>query len=365
MTQAVTLAQAGNSNGTFRNKIINGAMMIDQRNAGASVTPTANAFTVDRWNVNDSASGVFTVQQNAGSVTPPAGFTNYLGVTSLAATSVSSGANFTIRHQVEGFNWADTAWGTASAKPVTLSFWIRSSLTGTFGVCFENAATNRSYPTTYTINSANTWEYKTITIPGDTSGPWSTDNGCGVRIWFGLGTGSTYAGAPGSWQAADYRGTSGCVNVVSTSGATWYLTGVQCEIGTTASAFEFRSYSKELMMCQRYCEIIRTQESGNETLLNIAFVYSNPNIFWNYPYKVTKRAIPSLTLVGSSTAFQCLNTAGNWIQANSITFSPNQHSTRINTTMPSFSGFTTGNACETRCDYASASLGRIWIEAEL
>ena len=142
----------------FKNRIINGAMMIDQRNAGASVTATtSNEYTLDRWkSASFSVSSKFSVQQNAGSVTPPAGYINYLGVTSLSAYSVGASDGFTISQRVEGLNIADLAWGTASAATVTLSFWVRSSLTGTFGGSLANSANNRSYPFTYTIDRKST-----------------------------------------------------------------------------------------------------------------------------------------------------------------------------------------------------------------
>ena len=179
MTQAAVLAQMGNQNQTFRNRIINGAMMIDQRNAGASVSTSSGSsiYTVDRWIAQWSVASKFTIQQNAGSVTPPAGFTNYLGAVSSATTSVGASDYYLLRQFVEGLNCADLAWGTASAASVTLSFKVYSSLTGTFGGAIGNSAQDRSYPFSYTVSSANTWTSVTVTIPGDTSGTWLTTNG--------------------------------------------------------------------------------------------------------------------------------------------------------------------------------------------
>jgi hypothetical protein len=234
----------------FKNRIINGAMVIDQRRAGASVTPTNAQYLVDRWQANLSQTGKYSVQQNAGSVTPPAGFTNYLGVTSLSAYSVLTGDYFNVNQPIEGFNIADLAWGTASAAAVTLSFWVRSSLTGTFGGALTNGS--RSYPFTYTISAANTWELETITIAGDTSGTWATTNGVGVQVTFNLGTGATYSGTAGAWAGANYASATGATSVVGTSGATFYVTGVQLEKGTTATSFDYRPYGTELQLCQRY-----------------------------------------------------------------------------------------------------------------
>lgn len=252
MTLAVNIAQSGSNNQTFRNRIINGAMTIDQRNAGASVTPTDGAYTLDRWQVAASQTSKFTVQQNAGSVTPPPGFTNYLGCTSTSAYSVISTDIFCIKQRIEGFNTSDFAWGTSSAQPVTLSFWVRSSLTGTFGGSIQNSAQNRSYPFTYTISSANTWEYKTVSLVGETTGTWLSTNGIGVEVYFILGAGSNRMGTPNAWASSNFQAPTGATSVVGTNGATFYITGVQLEEGTAASPFEFRQYGTELALCQRY-----------------------------------------------------------------------------------------------------------------
>jgi hypothetical protein len=244
-----------NSYYNFKNRIINGAMGIDQRNAGASKTITdtgANTYTLDRWFAYGNNASKFSVQQNAGSVTPPAGFANYLGVTSLAATTVASGDQYIIGQAVEGFNAADLAWGTASAATITISFRVYSSLTGTFGGAVRNSAGNRSYPFTYTITAANTWEFETITIAGDTSGTWLTNNGVGLYLYLGLGVGSTYLGTAGAWAAATLTSATGATNVVATNGATFYITGVQLEKGTQATSFDYRAYGTELELCQRY-----------------------------------------------------------------------------------------------------------------
>jgi hypothetical protein len=248
---------AGNAS-IMKNRIINGAMVIDQRNAGASVTITdtgAITYTLDRWAAYGNVASKFSVQQNAGSVTAPVGFTNYLGATSLSAYSVTASDGFSIRQSIEGYNVADLNWGTANAKTVTLSFWVRSSLTGTFGGTLSNGAFNRSYPFTYTISSANTWEQKSVTIAGDTSGTWLTTNGIGIRILFGLGTGSTYSGAAGAWAGATYESATGATSVVGTNGATFYITGVQLEVGSSATGYEYRLYNQELSACQRYYEV--------------------------------------------------------------------------------------------------------------
>ena len=236
----------------FKNRIINGAMVIDQRNAGASVTPTDGSYTLDRWLFQLSQASKLTMQQNAGSVTPPTGYVNYLGITSSSAYSIGAGDYFGLQQRIEGLNCADFGWGTAGASPITISFWVRSSLTGTFGGSVRNSAANRSYPFSYVINSANTWEQKSITIAGDTSGTWLTTNGIGMYIQFGLGVGSTYSNTAGAWVAGNYSGATGATSVVGTNGATFYITGVQLEKGSTATSFDYRPYGTELQLCYRY-----------------------------------------------------------------------------------------------------------------
>jgi len=245
----------------FRNRIINGAMMIDQRNAGASVS--GNNYPVDRWNVPVSQSGKLTAQQNAGSVTPPTGFTNYVGITSSSAYSITSSDYFLLGQKIEGYNIADLGWGTASAKTVTLSFQVYSSLTGTFGGVVQNSAQTRSYPFTYTVSSANTWTSISITIAGDTTGTWLTTNGVGISLYFGLGVGSTNSGTAGSWAGANYNSATGATSVVGTSGATFYITGVQLEKGSTATSFDYRPYGTELMLCQRYYQTVGAASCGS------------------------------------------------------------------------------------------------------
>jgi hypothetical protein len=235
----------------FRNRIINGDMRIDQRNAGASVTATSSfPFSVDRWWGYEDATGSFTMQR---STTAPAGFTNSVVLTvSSADTSLGAAEQYIFNQSIEGLNVSDLGWGTANAKTVTLSFWVRSSVTGTYPVAIINSASNRSYVSTYSISSANTFEYKTITIPGDTSGTWLTDNGIGLMVRFSLGAGSDFQTTANQWNGSYELTTSSCTNLMATSGATLHLTGVQLEVGSVATPFERRDYGRELIMCQRY-----------------------------------------------------------------------------------------------------------------
>ena len=274
----------------FRNRIINGAMVIDQRNAGASVTPTDGQYLVDRFQAQLTQASKFTAQQNAGSVTPPVGFTNYLGATSLSAYSVVAGDIFNIRQGIEGFNIADLGWGTANAKTVTLSFLVRSSLTGTFGGSLKNNAGNRSYPFNYSIPVANTWTPISISIVGDTTGTWLTNNGVGINLNFSLGTGSTYSGTAGAWAGANYLSATGATSVVGTNGATFYITGVQLEKGSVATPFEVRSYGTELALCQRYYCIFPVAAGAAYPIGG-----AGANAYVQYTYPVTMRATPTIT----------------------------------------------------------------------
>jgi hypothetical protein len=295
----------------FKNRIINGAMVIDQRNAGASVTPTDAQYTLDRWFASLSQASKFTVQQNAGSVTPPAGFNNYLGITVGASANVTVGAGdyFSIAQYIEGFNVADLGFGAAGASTVTLSFWVRSSLTGTFGGSLRNSAANRNYPFPYTISSANTWEQKSITIAGDTTGTWLKTNGNGLALFLAIGVGSTYTDTAGAWTTkASVISATGATNLISTNGATFYITGVQLERGSNATSFEFRDYGRELALCQRYFETSYDAGivPGTASILGSGGVYNvigslagstSGNIGGGgmlLPFKVSKRTNPTI-----------------------------------------------------------------------
>ncbi len=256
----------------FKNRIINGAMVIDQRNAGASVTANNEVYVVDRFPFAVTQSSKLTAQQNAGSLTPPTGFRNYIGVTSSSAYSVLATDFFLLQQRIEGFNVADLGWGTANAATVTLSFWVRSSLTGTFGGAVYNAAGNRSYPFTYTITAANTWEQKSVTIAGDTSGTWATNNTTGMFLSFSMGSGSTYSGTAGAWSGSLFTSATGATSVVGTNGATFYITGVQLERGTQATSFEYRQYQQELALCQRYYQLNGASGGWSQTATSIGAI---------------------------------------------------------------------------------------------
>jgi hypothetical protein len=310
-TQAITPSQNTVNYNTFdsnmqsaigtgnKNRIINGAMTISQRNGTSSVTPTSSVYTLDRWNTNLTQSSKFSVQQNAGSVTPPAGFTNYLGVTSTSAYSVLATDFFSVIQSIEGFNVADLGWGTANAKTVTLSFWVRSSLTGTFGGSLNNGGFNRAYPFTYTISAANTWEQKSVTIAGDTTGTWATGNTTGIHLYFNLGAGSNFSGTAGAWVASGVVSATGATSVVGTNGATFYITGVQLEAGTQATSFEYRQVGTELALCQRYAFMLAPAESFIVVTAVLGFDSTRAFDGTISAFPVTMRAKPTATASGT------------------------------------------------------------------
>jgi hypothetical protein len=278
-TSAITSGFTG-----FRNRIINGDMRIDQRNAGASVT-FLTQYTADRWYCEEVTDGTMTAQRSA---TAPSGFSNsLLFTTTTADASLGATEAVLVAQFIEGFNTSDLAWGTASAKTITLSFWVRSSLTGTFGGALRNSAANRSYPFTYSISVADTWENKTITVAGDTSGTWLDNNGVGIGVFFGLGVGSTNSGTAGAWAGSNFFSATGAVSVIGTLNATWYITGVQLEAGSTATDFERRPIGTELELCQRYFEIGNSwMQSPKSTAASTGFLQQ---------FSVSKRAASTNT----------------------------------------------------------------------
>jgi len=342
---------------SFKNRIINGAMVIDQRNAGASVTPTSSSYTLDRWQAVLSQASKYSVQQNAGSVTPPAGYSNYLGVTSLSAYSVGANDFFCLTHYIEGFNAADLGFGAAGAQTVTLSFWVRSSLTGTFGGSLQNSAQNRCYPFSYTISVANTWEQKTVTISGDTTGTWLSTNGRGVGLVLGLGVGSTYgSGTAGAWVGSQVFVPSGSTSVVGTNGATFYITGVQLEVGSVATPFERRPYGAELALCQRYYWQIG---SGASKVLGLGFYYGASEIDMTVTMPVSMRSTATIVQSTGTNYFSYNRTSDTFDSWGGSQFATDN---TINLFVTSGVSGTTGLASYIITNNASASLA---LSAEL
>jgi len=340
----------------MKNRIINGAMVIDQRNAGASVTPTTGTYSLDRWFSQASQSSKFSLQQNAGSVTPPTGFVNYLGFTSLSAYTVGANEVFNILQRIEGYNVADLGWGTANAKTVTLSFWVRSSLTGTFGGAIKNSASDRSYPFSYTISSANTWEQKSITVAGDTTGTWLTTTGIGIGLIFSCGTGSTLSGTAGAWAGANYSSATGATSVVGTNGATFYITGVQLEVGSTATSFDYRPYGTELALCQRYYYL---HAKGSGFSIGVGSQYNASNGSIPVFFKQPMRTVPTLSVTSGSNYY-----IGYYNGTNATSSAPdlNASSTEMVGLLATNTAATAGNALDFRTNNASSFVA---FQAEL
>lgn len=274
-----------------RNLIINGNMAVSQRNGTSSVTPS-NSYTLDRFGTNTSQASKFTVQQDT---TAPVDFVNSLKATSSSAYSVGSGDVFTVYQNIEGQNISHLNWGSANAQTVTLTFKVRSSLTGTFGGAIVNSAQDRSYPFTYTISTADAWTDVSITVAGDTSGTWLTTNGIGIRVRFNLGAGSTYSGSADAWASANYFSATGATSVVGTSGATWYITGCQLEVGS-ATPFEHEPFAVTLQKCQRYYfgSVYGNSAPTNHGGFGTAHSTNEVNIGFEFP--VIMRASPSVTV---------------------------------------------------------------------
>jgi len=298
----------------MRNRIINGAMVIDQRNAGALVAgATNNIYAVDRTSIGVFGGGTGRISGQRSTIVPSgAGFVNSLIATvTTADASPSAAFGYCLLHRIEGFNIADLGWGATGASVVTLSFWARSSLAGTYVFSASNSNNTRSYSATYTISTANTWQFITITIPGDTSGTWNIENGSGIQATWGLG-GGTNRQAPSinSWGVPTSHVTdaAGCVDWIATNGATFYITGVQLEVGTQATSFEYRQYQQELALCQRY--YYKIQADGTNILsFGTAFntATTSTRAIINFP--VSMRAIPtSLETTGTAANYSIRHT---------------------------------------------------------
>ena len=272
-----------------RNLIINGAMQVAQRATSASAF-NGSYVSLDRYLSNVSGGGAYTFSQETD--TPSGqGFKNSMKVSvDTADSSIASGDYYIIQYRIEGQNVAHLMLGTSDAVKVTLSFWVKSSLTGNFGASLINNGADRSYPFQYNISTANTWQKITKTIQLDTSGTWLTTNGVGLKIMFDFGSGTTYQGTADVWGGANYHTASSSVQLIGTSSATWYCTGVQLEVGSQATPFEHRSFGEELALCQRYYN--KTIVHNNS--ITVGAVYASAAIFLTIEFPVTMRASPTL-----------------------------------------------------------------------
>ena len=346
------LARGAGGGMSFRNRLINGDMRIDQRNNGASVTASTtgtDVYTVDRWSYYTTQTSKFTIQQNAGSVTPPAGFTNYLGFTSSSAYNPISTDLIVGFQWIEGYNVADLNFGTTNAKTITVSFWAYSSLTGTFAgsLVGTNGSTFRSYVFTFSISSANTWTYITVTIPGDTTTfSYNTTNGQGLALCFNLGCGSNYQTTAGSWTSSNYYSVSGAQNIVATNGAKFYVTGVQLEVGSAATPFEHRHYGLELSLCQRYC--YRPVGTDVHNWLSGSGGWgSTTNALIGGTFPVQMRATPSLTTDSATLSNYAVyaTSGGTFSAVTSLSVNPVTGTFNYLLSVGTGSGGTTGTVC--------------------
>jgi hypothetical protein len=352
-TATGVLAESAGGTGTttgyygFKNRIINGAMVIDQRNAGASVAFTSSAYTLDRWvGAVGTATGT-TIQRSTTSTT---GFSNSALITIGTGASPAAGAVNRIYQVIEGFNIADLAWGTASAATVTFSFWVRSSVTGTFSGALYGASTIQSYPFNYTINSANTFEQKTVTIAGPTTGTWDSTNGTGIYVNFDLGSGTTFKGTANAWATGTFIGVTGATNLCATTGATFYITGVQLEKGSTATSFDYRPYGTELALCQRYY----IKYSGNGTRFYGGRTESTSAAVWQCALPVEMRTVPTVSAIDVTNLL--INDSSVQVACTSI-------STAYSSTRQIAQGFNCGTVTNIRYIYLTPTSATAAVEA--
>lgn len=330
----------------FKNRIINGAMMISQRNGTSSVTPASGAYVIDRFQQTQSTASSLSYQQ----VAPPtalAGFVYCQKATVLAARTPAAADRYDYLQAIEGLNIMDLAWGTANAKSIAVSFWVYSSVTGTFAFSVVNGSVNRSYVSTYTISSANTWTQVTATIAGDTSGTWATDNSAALLLCFDLGCGSNSETTAGAWQAGFYERTSACVKLVNTLSATFYITGVQLEKGSTATSFDYRPYGTELALCQRYY-IVFAWESGSNWPSLGGYITNGGTVDASFTFPVQMRTTPTTTKNGT------WNISGN-----------NGQPTVLGTTSSGFALRITGTAAGQGYAYGQNATNTVTNSAEL
>ena len=283
-----------------KNLIINGDMQVAQRVAYPSTQPGAsysNYYTVDRWrfNVQDTQFGTWTFSQS-NTVPSGKGFAySWKWDCTTADTSLDSGHYGIAEYRIEAQDLQHLEYGTSSAKPVTISFWVKTNKTGTYVFSIFSEDGNRYVSKTYTVNQANTWEYKTITFEGDTSGTINNDTGDGFRLWWWLGAGSSFTSGtmqPGVWRSFSSAQSSTAadlnVNMADSTSNEWFITGVQMEVGRNATEFEHRSYGEELALCQRYYQKI-VNSSGNASRTVMLGGYNNTRAFGGLPLSVPLR----------------------------------------------------------------------------
>lgn len=278
---------------TGRNMVINGAFQIWQRGTSATTVSGNDIFAADRFKGWANGGGTFTVEQSTD--VPNNEFEFSAKLTNTATdSSVAAGDNYRWATDLEGYTVSRLAYGHSDAKAVTLSFWVKSSLTGTYCGALYSVTASRHYIYEYTISSANTWEKKTITVSsGDTTGSWNRTNGNGLRVYWGFGSGTTYQGTAGAWTAGEKWETSSQAAWIGSASATFYITGVQLEVGETATPFEHEDYSTTLAKCRRYAYRY-TADDALDNIVNLAS-YNGADNYGAFQHPVQMRSAPSMT----------------------------------------------------------------------
>tara|TARA_R100001224_G_scaffold103354_1_gene76038 strand:+ start:26 stop:1132 length:1107 start_codon:yes stop_codon:yes gene_type:complete len=277
--------------GIRKNKIINGGMTVSQRQTS---TTNSSAFVVDRFKaeITQMDELVQTLEQSSDA---PDGFGKSIKITTTTPeSSIASNEQFRIQTKLEGQDFQDLAYGTSAAKTITISFYVKASVTGTFGfTVYRDESTDRVITAPYTISSADTWEKKTITIPGDTAGAAITnDNSERFRLMWGLAAGANFNTASPSWgnySSANLLGGHVTNTLVTTNNATWQLSGVQLEVGSVATDFEHRSFAEELALCQRYYFRFTTSVSGTHVAMGHQMTSSAAKIVLPFPTSMRTR----------------------------------------------------------------------------
>jgi hypothetical protein len=286
----------------MRNRVINGDMRIAQR--GTAAVTADQAWAVDRWLTRMTVAGASYAAQQ--STTAPTGFTNSFGWTTSTGATASASELASFRQGIEGSNVSDLNFGTPEAKTITLSFWVRASIAGTYCVMVQNGAPfDRRYIAEYTVSNPNTWQKVSLTIPGCTDGTWLKDANLGLYVVFDLGSGSDENTTPSAWVTTGRR-TTAQTNLIGTTGATFYLTGVQLELGTVATPYEPRPIQAELALCQRY--YARLQSLSGTAVGFGAGMCTTASVGGNAPsthsvyvkYPVTMRTYPTMAISGCS-----------------------------------------------------------------
>tara|TARA_R110000868_G_scaffold95825_2_gene263416 strand:- start:2220 stop:3983 length:1764 start_codon:yes stop_codon:yes gene_type:complete len=277
----------------FRNKIINGDMRVDQRNS-ASTAVTTNAYSADRWYNESGCDAVLSAQQST-DVPTGQGFAKSLKITSTTAdTSIAANQYAVLTQHIEGNNFAHLAFGSASAKQIVVSFWVKATVTGTYSFTVHNNGASRLLPTAFTISASNTWEKKTVVIAGDTSGTWLTDTGRGLSVNFYTALGSNYLGTSGVWNGSGIYGVTGQANAWASVNNVFAITGVQLEQGSVATPFEQRPIGTELALCQRYYWRNSSSNAGSVyALFGVGQGDTTTNVEGTITFPVTMRTAPT------------------------------------------------------------------------